>query len=139
MSLDDIKNAILSAIYASTARDKDKAAQYPWLDLFCDQLGSTLIFPRKDFINIEHQEIKDTEFLKEAMSKALDAEMKKVEQNCLSKLVEEMIPEIQKMPLNISVAAGNSVPSIKAICMNTIPTHEGDHSVLFHRPQAIGG
>lgn len=27
MSLDDIKNAILSAIYASTARDKDKAAQ----------------------------------------------------------------------------------------------------------------
>ena len=95
MSLDDIKNAILSAIHASTAIAKDKSSTVSgWLDLFCDHLGSTLIFPRKDLISIEHQEIKDTDFIKEAMSKALDPEMKKVEQKCLHRLVEEMIPEI---------------------------------------------
>ncbi|KAI4537601.1 hypothetical protein MG293_012464 [Ovis ammon polii] len=140
MSLDDIKNAILSAVHASTARDKDKSSTVSgWLDLFCDQLGSTLIFPRKDLISIELQEIKDIEFIKEAMSKALDPEMKKVEQNYLSKLVEEMIPEIQKMLSEHLCGCWKQCPFCKAICTNTIPTHEGDHSVPFHRPKALSG
>ncbi|XP_010855675.1 PREDICTED: interferon-induced very large GTPase 1-like [Bison bison bison] len=140
MSLDDIKNAILSAIHVSTAIAKDKSSTVSgWLDLFCDHLGSTLIFPRKDLISIEHQEIKDIEFIKEAMSKALDPEMKKVEQNCLSKLVEEMIPEIQKMLSEHLSGCWKQCPFCKAICTNTIPTHEGDHSVPFHRPEALSG
>lgn len=98
ISLHDIKNAIFSAIHASTSIAKDKRSTvWGWLDLFCDHLGSNLIFPQKDLISTEHQEIKDIKFIKEAMSKALDPEMKKAEQNCLSRLVEEMIPEIQKM------------------------------------------
>ncbi|XP_043760240.1 interferon-induced very large GTPase 1-like [Cervus elaphus] len=140
MSLDDIKNVILSAIHASTATDKDTSSTVSrWLDLFCDHLGSTLIFPRKDLISIEHQEIKDIEFIKEAMSEALDPEMKMVEQNCMSRLVEEMIPEIQKMLSEHLCGCWKQCPFCKAICTNTIPTHEGDHSVPFHRPQALGG
>ena len=140
MSLDDIKNAILSAIHASTARAKDKSSTASgWLDLFCDHLGSTLVFPRKDLISIEHQEIKDIEFLKEAMSKALDPEIKKVEQNCLSRFVEEMIPEIQKMLSEHLCRCWKQCPFCKAICTNTIPTHDGDHSVPFHHPQGLGG
>ena len=140
MSLDDIKNAILSAIHASTARAKDKSSTASgWLDLFCDHLGSTLIFPRKDLISTEHREIKDIEFIKEAMSKALDSEMKKVEQNCLSKPVEEMIPEIQKMLSEHLCGCWKQCPFCKAICTNTIPTHDGDHSVPFHRPEALSG
>lgn len=82
ISLDDIKNAILSAIHESTVMAKDRSSTVSeWLDLFCDQLGSNLIFPRKDLISIEHQEIKDIEFLKEAMSKALDPTMKDVEKS----------------------------------------------------------
>uniref|UniRef100_A0A4W2GBK6 Interferon-induced very large GTPase 1-like n=1 Tax=Bos indicus x Bos taurus TaxID=30522 RepID=A0A4W2GBK6_BOBOX len=140
MSLDDIKNAILSAMHASTAIAKDKSSTVSgWLDLFCDHLGSTLIFPRKDLISIEHQEIKDIEFIKEAMSKALEPEMKKVEQNCLSRLVEEMIPEIQKMLSEHLCGCWKQCPFCKAICTNTIPTHEGDHSAPFHRPKALNG
>ncbi|KAI4537600.1 hypothetical protein MG293_012463 [Ovis ammon polii] len=140
MSLDDIKNAILSAVHASTARAKDKSTTVSgWLDLFCDQLGSTLVFPRKDLISIEHQEIKDIEFIKEAMSNALDPEMKKVEQNCLSKLAEEMVPEIQKMLSEHLCGCWKQCPFCKAICTNTIPTHDGDHSVPFHRPEALSG
>lgn len=30
-------------------------------------------------------------------------------------------------------------PCCHAICTNTIPRHEGDHSVPFHRPQAVSG
>lgn len=140
MSLDAIKNDILSAIHEATEIAKDKRSTASgWLDLFCDKLRSDLIFPRKDLISIEHQEIKDMEFLKEAMCKALDPEMNRVEQNCLYMPVEEMVPEIQKMLSEHLSGCWKQCPCCRAICTNTIPTHDGDHSVPFHRPQAVKG
>lgn len=79
------------------------------------------------------------EFLKEAMCKALDPEMKRVEQNCLDVPVEEMVPEIQKMLSEHLSGCWKQCPCCRAICTNTIPTHDGDHSVPFHRPQAVNG
>nr|XP_027775725.1 interferon-induced very large GTPase 1-like [Marmota flaviventris] len=140
ISLDNIKNAILSAIRESTAVAKDKSSTVSeWLDLFCDHLGNNLFFPRRDLISIEHQEIKDIEFLKEAMSAALDPAMKKVEQNCSSMPIEEMVPEIEKILSEHLCGCWKQCPLCNAICTNTIPTHEGDHSVPFHRPQAVNG
>ncbi|XP_032709242.1 interferon-induced very large GTPase 1-like [Lontra canadensis] len=140
ISLDDIKNAILSAIHEPIIRAKDRSSTVSeWLDVFCDQLGSNLIFPRKDLISIEHQEIKDIEFLKEAMSEALDPTMKRVEQNCLTVLVQEMVPRIEKMLFEHLCGCWKQCPFCRAICTNTIPTHEGDHRVPFHRPLAVGG
>lgn len=140
LSLDDIKNVILLAIHESTAIAKDKSSTVSgWLDLFCDHLGSNLIFPRNELKSIEHQEIKDIEFLKETMTEALDPAMKTVEQNCLSMSVEEMIPEIQKMLYEHLCGCWKQCPFCRAICTNTIPSHDGDHSVPFHRPQAVSG
>ncbi|XP_046493923.1 interferon-induced very large GTPase 1-like [Equus quagga] len=138
--LDDIKNAILSAIHESTAIAKDKSSTVSeWLDLFCEGLGSNLIFPRKDLISIEHQEIKDTEFLKQAMSTALDPTMKRAEQKYLSMSGEEMALEIQKMLSEHLCGCWKQCPFCRAICTNTLPAHDGDHSVPFHRPQAVNG
>ncbi|XP_032976071.1 interferon-induced very large GTPase 1-like [Rhinolophus ferrumequinum] len=140
ISLDDIKNVILLAIHESTAIAKDKSSTVSgWLDLFCDHLGSNLIFPRNELKSIEHQEIKDIEFLKETMTEALDPAMKTVEQNRLSMSVEEMIPEIQKMLYEHLCGCWKQCPFCRAICTNTIPPHDGDHSVPFHRPQAVNG
>lgn len=140
MSLDDMKNAILSAIHESTAVAKDKGSTASgWLDLFCDHLGSNLIFPRRDLISIEHQEIKDTEFLKEAMSAALDPAMRKVEEDCSSKPLDEMISDIEKILSEHLCGCWKQCPFCKAICTNTIPQHDGDHSVPFHRPKAVSG
>ncbi|XP_015418649.1 PREDICTED: interferon-induced very large GTPase 1-like [Myotis davidii] len=140
ISVGDIKNSILSAIDESTARAKDKSSTVSgWLDLFCDHLGSKLNFPRKDLVSIEHQEIKDIEFLKEAMSEALDPAMITVEQECLSKPEEDMVLEIQKMLFEHLCGCWKQCPFCGAICTNTIPNHDGDHSVPFHRPQAIKG
>ncbi|XP_036181153.1 interferon-induced very large GTPase 1-like isoform X2 [Myotis myotis] len=136
----DIKNAILSAIHESTAIAKDKSSTVSgWLDLFCDHLGSNLNFPRKDLVSIEHQEIKDIEFLKEAMDKALDPAMITVEQECLSKPEEDMVSDIQKMLSEHLCGCWKQCPFCGAICTNTIPNHDGDHSVPFHRPQAVRG
>ncbi|XP_045703514.1 interferon-induced very large GTPase 1-like [Phyllostomus hastatus] len=140
MTLDDIKTTILSAIHEATAKAKDQSSTGSgWLDFFCDELKSNLIFPRKDLISIEHQEIKDFEFLKEAMSEALDPAMNKVEKECLTKPMEEMVPEIQKLLSEQLCGCWKQCPFCKAICTNTIPSHDGDHSVPFHRPQAVRG
>ncbi|VFV40357.1 interferon-induced very large gtpase 1 [Lynx pardinus] len=139
-TLDDIKNAILSAIHKSTVIAKDKSSTVSgWLDLFCDHLGSNVIFPRKDLISIEHQEIKDIEFLKEVMSEALDPTMKRVEENYVNMSEQEMILAVQKMLSEHLSGCWKQCPCCGAICTNTIPTHEGNHSVLFHRPQAVSG
>ncbi|XP_028631424.1 interferon-induced very large GTPase 1-like [Grammomys surdaster] len=140
ISLGDIKNAILSAIHESTAVAKDKGSTASgWLDLFCDHLGSNLIFPRRDLVSIEHQEITDTEFLKEAMSTALGPAMRKVEEDCSSKPMDEIVPDIEKILSEHLCGCWKQCPLCNAICTNTIPQHEGDHSVPFHRPQAVSG
>ncbi|XP_041521958.1 interferon-induced very large GTPase 1-like [Microtus oregoni] len=137
--LGDIKNVILSAIHESTAVTKDNSTASRWLDLFCDHLGSNLIFPRRDLISIEHQQIKDTEFLKESMSAALDPALKKVKEDCSSKPIDEMVPDIEKILSEHLCGCWKQCPFCKAICTNTIPEHDGDHSVPFHRPQAVNG
>lgn len=135
-----MKNAILAAIHESTAVAKDKGSTASsWLDLFCDHLGSNLIFLRSDLINIEHQEINDTEFLKEAMSAALDPAMRKVEEESSSKPIDEMISDIEKILSEHFCGCWKQCPFCKAVCTNTIPQHDGDHSVPFHRPQAVIG
>ncbi|XP_053518801.1 LOW QUALITY PROTEIN: interferon-induced very large GTPase 1-like [Artibeus jamaicensis] len=140
MTLDGIKTTILSAIREATVKANDQSSTGSgWLDFFCGELKSNLTFPRKNLISIEHQEIKDFEFLKEAMSEALDPMMNKVEEDCLMKPVEEMVPEIQKLLSEQLCGCWKQCPFCKAICTNTIPSHDGDHSVPFHRPQALNG
>ncbi|XP_066106938.1 interferon-induced very large GTPase 1-like isoform X2 [Saccopteryx bilineata] len=140
INLDDIKNTILSAIHESTAIAKDESNTVSaWLDLFCDQLGSKFIFPRKNLINIEHQEIKDIDFLKEAMSEALNRSMDTVEEECAKIPAEKMVSEIQKMLSQHLCGCWEQCPFCGAICTNTIPTHDGDHSVPFHRSKAVNG
>ncbi|XP_006162058.1 interferon-induced very large GTPase 1 isoform X1 [Tupaia chinensis] len=140
INLEDIKNAILSAILESTRISKDKSSTASeWLDLFCDHLGSNIIFPRRDLISIEHQEIKDIEFLKEAMSAALDPAMKAIGQAFSGMPVELLVPKIEKMLSEHLCGCWKQCPFCGAICTNTIPTHDGDHSVPFHRPRAVDG
>ncbi|XP_012892225.1 PREDICTED: interferon-induced very large GTPase 1-like [Dipodomys ordii] len=140
ISLGDIKNAILSAIHESTEVAKDKSSTASeWLDLFCDHLGNNLIFPRRDLVNIEHQEIKDTEFLKEAMSKPLDLTMKDIGEKLSGLPIHEMVPKIEEILSEHLCGCWKQCPMCKAICTNTIPNHDGDHSVPFHRPEAVNG
>jgi hypothetical protein len=65
--------------------------------------------------------------------------MKKVEENCSSMPTDEMVPEIEKILSEHLCGCWKQCPLCNAICTNTIPTHEGDHNVPFHRPQAVNG
>ena len=65
--------------------------------------------------------------------------MNSEEQTCLSKLVEETIPEIQKMLSEHLCGCWKQCLFCNAICTNTIPTHEGDDSAPFYHPKAVSG
>ncbi|XP_040819873.1 interferon-induced very large GTPase 1-like [Ochotona curzoniae] len=139
-SLDYIKNVLLSAIHKSTEEVKEESSTASeWLDLFCGHLASCLTFPRSDLVSIEHQEILDMQFLKQAMSAALGPAMKIVEQNCLRQPLGEMVLVIEKILYEHLCGCWKQCPFCRAICTNTIPKHDGDHSVPFHRPQAVNG
>ncbi|XP_063112710.1 interferon-induced very large GTPase 1-like [Cavia porcellus] len=140
ISLDNIKSAILCAIQDSTTQAKDKSSSVSeWLDFFCDHLGNKLIFPRADLRGIEHQELKDIDFLKEVMREALDGAIKKAEEKFLSIPIDEMFPVIEKVLSDQLCGCWKQCPFCKSICTNTIATHEGDHSVPFHRSKAVTG
>ncbi|XP_054997729.1 interferon-induced very large GTPase 1-like [Sorex araneus] len=141
-NLDDIKEIIRSAIYDSIEIAKDRNSNETaseWLNLFCDSLGSDFAFPRKDLISIEHQEIKDLAFLKDAMSGALDPAMEDLEQKCLSTNKENVMSEISDILSELLCGCWEQCPFCGAICTNTIPTHDGDHSVPFHRSKTLTG
>lgn len=60
MTLAGIKTTILSATHGATSKARDQSSTgCGWLDFFWDELKSDLIFPQKDLISIEHQEITD--------------------------------------------------------------------------------
>ncbi|RXM92993.1 Interferon-induced very large GTPase 1 [Acipenser ruthenus] len=111
-----------------------------WLDGVCSQLGTELQLPRDDFESIENEDIKDITFLKEVMTESLRAlkeDLKKeianmhpVDRKCFRNKPDEILVE------DLS-GCWEQCPFCKAVCTNTIPDHNTDHSVRFHRPMAL--
>uniref|UniRef100_A0A452I442 VLIG-type G domain-containing protein n=1 Tax=Gopherus agassizii TaxID=38772 RepID=A0A452I442_9SAUR len=139
-SLDSFHTLVLSAIRDSTEVTKDRSGNVSlWLDEFCKRLLQHLTLPRTDLKGIEHQEVTDIEFLKEAMSKALVP----VVENLKKDFAAIDMGPFQRKPHKILAeqlsGCWQQCPFCKAVCTNTIFNHDGDHSVPFHRPQATTG
>nr|XP_008176173.1 interferon-induced very large GTPase 1 [Chrysemys picta bellii] len=139
-SLDCFHTLILSAIRDATEVTKDRSGNVSlWLDEFCRRLLQHLTLPRCDLKSIEHQEVTDIEFLKEAMSKALAPVVEKLKQDFA---VIDMGPFSRKPHEILAEQLGGcweKCPFCTAPCTNTIAGHDGKHSVPFHRPQAVDG
>uniref|UniRef100_A0A8C8RF39 VLIG-type G domain-containing protein n=1 Tax=Pelusios castaneus TaxID=367368 RepID=A0A8C8RF39_9SAUR len=140
ISLDSFQALVLSAIRDATRVVKDKHSNVSlWLDEFCNRLGDELGLPRSDLKSIEHQEIKDIEFLKEAISKALPPVLENLRKEFAESDMEPLKPKPHKTLFEQLCGCWEQCPFCKALCTNTIPGHDGDHSVQFHRPQALNG
>ncbi|XP_073494264.1 interferon-induced very large GTPase 1-like [Phyllobates terribilis] len=140
ISLDHFQKLILLSIGRSTRAVKDKNGKVTeWLDDFYTRIGDLVTFTRADLKNIEHQEIQDIEFIQEVMcaswSDAIE-DFKKV-------LSTNTFDSFETKPHEILVKqlcrCWEQCPFCGAICTHTIANHDGDHSVSFHRPQAITG
>ncbi|KAM9196213.1 LOW QUALITY PROTEIN: interferon-induced very large GTPase 1-like [Mergus octosetaceus] len=142
-SLSHYYESIKSAVFASTTVVKDRKDRRDkislWLDEFCRALGDVLSLPRSDLKSIEHQEITDIEFLNNAMTEALSpviADLRK-------EFEEARMSSFERQPHTIVAKqfAGcqEQCPFCGAVCTNTMPNHDGDHRVVFHRPQVLTG
>ncbi|KGL77400.1 Interferon-induced very large GTPase 1, partial [Tinamus guttatus] len=140
ISLNSFQTLIVSAIVASTQVVKDKCGNVSlWLDEFCSRLGDNFELPRSDLKNIEHQEIKDIEFLKEAMNKALDSVLEQLKWEFSVADMKPFNLKPHKILFDQLHGCWEQCPFCNALCTSTIPDHDGDHSVHFHRPQVLNG
>ncbi|XP_068535151.1 interferon-induced very large GTPase 1-like [Anas acuta] len=134
---------IQSAVFASTTVVKDRKDRKDqislWLDEFCRALGDMISLPRSDLKGIERQEITDIEFLNNAMTEALSP----VIDDLRKEFKEARMSSFERQPHTIVAEqfAGcqEQCPFCEAVCTNTMPNHDGDHRVVFHRPQAFTG
>ncbi|XP_005146518.2 up-regulator of cell proliferation [Melopsittacus undulatus] len=142
-SLTHLYESILSAVFQSTKIVKDRRDRNDkislWLDEFCKALREVLILPRSNLRSIEHQEIKDIDFLKNAMTEALASlkdSLKKEFPNADMSIFEK---QPHAMLAEQFSGCWNKCPFCGAVCTNTMPHHDGDHQLVFHRPQVLAG
>ncbi|XP_066570501.1 interferon-induced very large GTPase 1 [Amia ocellicauda] len=134
---------LLKAIATATSKTKDIGGSVVmWLDEFCSQLGGELQLGRQELKAVEHQEIKDIGFLTESVTKALEnvvESLSKDFQKTSLKDIEHGMSNIIDILIEQLCGCWEKCPFCNAVCTNTIPGHDGDHSVPFHRPQAVTG
>ncbi|CAN8205182.1 unnamed protein product [Coccothraustes coccothraustes] len=142
-SLNILYENIQSAVSLSTQIVKDRKDREDkislWLDEFCRQLSEVINLPRSDLKGIEHQEVTDIEFLSSAMAEALDD----LKERLMKELAGADLSSFPRQPHTILAehfsGCWEQCPFCGAVCTNTMWNHDGDHQVIFHRPQALMG
>ncbi|XP_072276962.1 interferon-induced very large GTPase 1-like [Pyxicephalus adspersus] len=140
ITLDDFYNATLKAIKTSTTRVKDKQGDISeWLKVFCSSLSDVKL-SSDDLKSVKYQNITDIDFLKEAMTQALETVVKKLKDSFSRCDHTHLVKMVHKNLFNqFSAWCWKQCPFCSAICTNTISGHDGLHSVKFHRPKAMNG
>uniref|UniRef100_A0A8C5U5S5 Interferon-induced very large GTPase 1 n=1 Tax=Malurus cyaneus samueli TaxID=2593467 RepID=A0A8C5U5S5_9PASS len=142
-SLDFLYRNILSAVSSSTQIVKDRIDREDkislWLDEFCRELTEAMNLPRSDLKGIEHQEVSDIEFLNNVMANAL-ADLR---DSLRKEFADADMSVFSRQPHTILAeqfsGCWEQCPFCGAVCTNTIPNHDGDHRLVFHRPDSLTG
>ena len=109
-----------------------------WLHKFCDNLGGVLSISRESFKNIECEGTGNLPFLRDMVAKSL-SNIK--EEEIKTSIIDFDMFQIRPDDTLIEQLSGcwEQCPFCKAICTNTMPDHDTDHSVRFHRSGALRG
>ncbi|XP_039914648.1 interferon-induced very large GTPase 1-like [Hirundo rustica] len=134
---------ILSAVSSSTRIVKDRKDREDkvslWLDEFCRELTEVISLPRSDLRGIEYQEVTDIEFLSSTMAEALGD----LRVRLMKEFADADMNSFSRQPHMILAehfsGCWAQCPFCGAVCTNTMQGHDGDHLVVFHRPQALIG
>lgn len=134
-------------VECSSASEKMRETQGKasmWLDEFCSRLGQEIPLSREDFRTIENLDVDNAQILQETVASSLKDMLEKGQKNPKSILGSgPIIFKLKEKPVDILFeqlsGCWEQCPFCKAVCTNTIPNHETDHTVEWHRCQAIGG
>ncbi|MBN3299908.1 GVIN1 GTPase, partial [Amia calva] len=124
----------------TTAVMEKKGKASMWLDEFCREINIGL--SRDDLKNIEREDIADLGFLKDMMAKSLREMLENVKKENSRKpqFDLKMFSKDPAVQLGlIFEGCWEQCPFCKAVCTNTVADHPDDHSVQFHRPEALAG
>ncbi|XP_073464694.1 interferon-induced very large GTPase 1-like [Aquarana catesbeiana] len=139
ISLDYFQKKVLGNIIESTKFKNESSNVSNWLDVFYERIENVVAFSRADLKYIEHLAIQDIQFFQEVMCTAWDTAIESFQKE----LAIINFDSFEKKPHEILIdqlcGCWKQCPFCKAICTNTIPNHDGDHSVAFHRSQAVNG
>ncbi|XP_066036698.1 interferon-induced very large GTPase 1-like [Chamaea fasciata] len=142
-SLSLLYGNIQSAVSLSTQIVKDRKDREDkvslWLDEFCRELREVISLPRSDLKGIEHQEVTDIEFLSSATAEALAA----LRDRLMTEFAGADMSSFSTQPHTILAehfsGCWEQCPFCGAVCTNTMQEHDGDHQLIFHRPQGVTG
>ncbi|XP_066170657.1 interferon-induced very large GTPase 1-like [Sylvia atricapilla] len=142
-SLNLLFRNIWSAVSLSTQIVKDRKDREDkislWLDEFCRELTEVINLPRSDLKGIEHQEVTDIEFLSSAVAKAVED----LRDRLKKKFADADMSSFSTQPHTILAehfsGCWEQCPFCGAVCTNTMQGHDGDHQLIFHRPQGVTG
>ncbi|MBN3311966.1 GVIN1 GTPase, partial [Atractosteus spatula] len=142
-NLSDLVQQVLTVNTTVTAAVRERhGGATLWLDEFCAALSDHMVLPRQDFRNIENEDITDLQFLRETMAGSLKEILENFQKES-SSTPDLDLKMFRRRPDEILCEAlsgcWEQCPFCTAICTNTIPGHNSDHSVQFHRPSALAG
>ncbi|XP_067271534.1 interferon-induced very large GTPase 1-like [Pseudorasbora parva] len=134
-------------VECSSASEKMREAQgnaSMWLDEFCLRLGQEISLSREDFRTIENLPIDNAQILQETVASSLKDMLEKGQKDPKSILGSgPIIFKLKDKPVDVLFeqlsGCWEQCPFCKAVCTNTIANHGTDHTVEWHRCQAIGG
>ncbi|XP_066036273.1 interferon-induced very large GTPase 1-like [Chamaea fasciata] len=142
-SLNLLFGNILSAVSLSTLTVKDRKDREDkvslWLDEFCRELREVISLPRSDLKGIEHQEVTDIEFLSSVMAEAVEDLGKRLKKEFAGADMSSFSTQPHTILAEHFSGCWEQCPFCGAVCTNTMQGHDGDHQLIFHRPEALAG
>uniref|UniRef100_A0AAQ6ICU7 VLIG-type G domain-containing protein n=1 Tax=Anabas testudineus TaxID=64144 RepID=A0AAQ6ICU7_ANATE len=137
-NVEDIKELVIRALFTATEKVKVQRGDTDmWLKEF-----SSLIKDKMTFDTICSQnfsDISDFELLKKEVEKGLVSIVTETSSFSLEKMKEFRLQPDQILIDQLCRCCWVQCPFCGAVCTNTLENHDGDHSVPFHRSQAVNG
>ncbi|KAG1928640.1 interferon-induced very large GTPase 1-like [Pimephales promelas] len=137
-----LQQKIMEAAHESTEHvQENKGDVGLWLKSFTQRLSGELIFSVKDLSGVKHDDV-DVKLLEDVIKKELPAIISDISRGFTKtfpvKLDDEERPD-ELLIGHFCQCCWVQCPFCGAVCTNTVPNHDGDHSVKFHRVDAING
>ncbi|XP_068434435.1 interferon-induced very large GTPase 1-like [Clinocottus analis] len=137
-NVEDIKKDVSQALFTATEKmQRKKGGPDKWVEEFSSLLTDELTFDTVCCQNF--RDITKIDFLKEEIEKGFKSVIQEVCSLSLDKIEEFWKNSEEILIEHLCNCCWVKCPFCSAVCTNTIDDHEGDHSVPFHRSEAVNG
>ncbi|KAI7804135.1 putative interferon-induced very large GTPase 1-like, partial [Triplophysa rosa] len=131
-----LQKKIMTAAHESTQHVEENRGDVDvWLRFFTQKLSDVLIFSVKDFSGVNHDDVDDFKLLEDVIRKELPSIMSDIRSRFNSTFPVNLEYKDRADEILIDHfcrCCWVQCPFCNATCTNTIPNHDGDHSVPFH-------